>query len=73
MGGFTTFVSKIPFAMTTAHFLHKEFKLTSCVLETIYFPGNHIAIHISEKIKEILLQYNISSEETSLLSMTKLS
>ena len=37
--------------------------MTSCVLETIYFPGNHTAIHISEKIKEVLHHYNSGSEQ----------
>ena len=42
------------FATTTVHFLDKEWKLTSCVLETIHFPGNHTAIRISEKLQEVL-------------------
>ena len=53
------------FATKTAHFLDKEWKMTSCVLETIYFPGNHTAIRISEKIKEVLHHYNIGSEQIS--------
>ena len=53
------------FAMTTAHFLDKEWKLTSCVLETIHFPGNHTAIRISEKLQEVLCPFNIGSEQVS--------
>ena len=53
------------FATTTAHFLDKEWKLTSFVLETIHFPGNHTAIRISEKLQEVLCHYNIGSEQVS--------
>ena len=41
--------------------------MTSCVLETIHFPGNHTAIHISGKIKEVLRHYNIGSEQISVI------
>ena len=51
------------FTTTTAHFLDKEGKLTSYVLETIHFPGNHTEIHISEKLQEVLCHYNIGSQK----------
>ena len=61
------------FATTIAHFLDKEWKMTPCVLETIYFPGNHTAIRISEKIKEVLHHYNIGSEQISAIVHDKAS
>ena len=42
------------FATTTAHFLDKQWKLTTCVLETVHFPCHHTGISISKKIQEAL-------------------
>ena len=53
------------FATTTAHFINKEWNLTSCVLETIHFPGHHTGISISEKIQETLGHYNIDVKQIS--------
>ena len=53
------------FAMTTAHYINKEWNLTSCVLETIHFPGHHTGISISEKIQETLGHYNIDVKQIS--------
>ena len=47
------------FATTTAHFLDKQWKLTTCVLETVYFPGHHTGIIILKKIQEALTQYDV--------------
>ena len=40
------------FATTTAHFLDEHWNLTSCILETVHFPGHHTGILISQKIKD---------------------
>ena len=46
------------FATTTAHFLDQHWNLTTCVLETIHFPGHHTGILISQKIKDALAKYD---------------
>ena len=53
------------FATTTAQFLDKQWKLTTCVLETVHFPGYHTGISISKKIQEALTQYDISTTQVS--------
>ena len=53
------------FATTTAHFINKEWDLTSCVLETIHFPGHHTGISISEKIQGTLGHYNVDVRQIS--------
>ena len=52
------------FATTTAHFLDKQWKLTTCVLETVHFPGHHTGILISKKI-QALTQYDVSTSQVS--------
>ena len=53
------------FSTTTAHYINKEWNLTSCVLETIHFPGHHTGILISDKIQETLGHYNIDVKQIS--------
>lgn len=53
------------FATTTAHFLDQHWNLTSCVLETVHFPGHHTGILISQKIKEALAKYDVTADQIS--------
>ena len=53
------------FATTTAHFLDQHWNLTSCVLETVHFPGHHTGILISQKIKDALTKYDVAPDQIS--------
>ena len=53
------------FATTTAHFINKNWNLTSCVLETTHFPGHHTAVSISEKLQETLMCYKVDMDSVS--------
>ena len=53
------------FATTTAHFVDQHWNLTSCVLETVHFPGHHTGILISEKIKDALTKYDAAPDQIS--------
>ena len=53
------------FATTTAHFLDQHWNLTTCVLETIHFPGHHTGILISQKIKDVLAKYDVTTDNVS--------
>ena len=54
------------FVTTTAYYTNKEWNLTSCVVETIHFPGHHTGISISEEIQETLSHYNIDVKQISM-------
>lgn len=47
----------------TAHFITKCWDNVSCLLATSPFPGQHTAVNIVEKIKEILADYGIEINE----------
>ena len=53
------------FVTTTAHFLDQHCNLTTCVLETVHFPGHHTGILISQKIKGALAKYNVTTDQIS--------
>ena len=53
------------FATTTAHFLDQQWNLTTCVLETVHFPGHHTGILISQKIREALEKYDVTADQIS--------
>ena len=57
------------FATTTAHFLDKQWKLTTCVLETIHFPGHHTGILIYKKLLPSMMSVLVKFQ---LLSTMKL-
>ena len=41
-------------------------KLTTCVLETVHFPGHHTGTLISKKIQTVN-QYNVSASQVSVV------
>jgi len=53
------------FATTTAHFVDKHWNLTTCILETVHFPGHHTGILILQKIKDALAQYDVTADRVS--------
>ena len=59
------FQSQAVFCYNNCTFLDKQWKLTTCVLETVHFPGHHTGISISKKIQEALTQYDISTTQVS--------
>ena len=44
------------------HFIDGDWKMTSCVLGTYPFPGNHTAVNIVEKLREAMREYGFSME-----------
>jgi len=53
------------FATTTAHFINKQWNLTTCVIETVHFLGYHTSILISQKLKEALSKFDVSTDQVS--------
>ena len=51
------------FATTTAHFLDKQWKLTTCVLETVHFPGHHTGKLIYKRLQKAPTQYDVSASQ----------
>jgi len=51
------------FATTTAHFIDKQWNLTTCVIEIVYFPGHYTGILISQKVKEALSNFDVSTDQ----------
>ena len=51
------------FATTTGHFVHDDWNLVSCLLETIHFPSSHASIQISEQSKGSLTSYGIQPDK----------
>lgn len=47
----------------TGHFLTEQWESISCILSTCPFPGQHTAVNIVEKIKEILETYSIKIDK----------
>lgn len=46
-------------ATTTTQYTSKYWQLKSCVLETLFFPGSHIALNIAQKLKHVTAQYSV--------------
>ena len=49
----------------TAHFINEEWNFLSCVLGTVYFPGHHTGVHIADKVKETLWNFQIKTDQVS--------
>ena len=43
----------------TAHFITHSWQMVSCILATSPFPGQHTAVNIIEKLKEIMQSYEL--------------
>jgi len=44
---------------------NKQWNLTTCVIETVHFPGLHTGILISQKVKEALSKFDVSTDQVS--------
>ncbi|KAI2649132.1 E3 SUMO-protein ligase ZBED1 [Labeo rohita] len=54
-----------PFMSFTVHYLSTDWKLKTHCLETLYFPEDHTAEHITEMIENMLLDWKIKKENLS--------
>jgi len=56
-------------ATTSAHFIDKQWNLTTCVIESAHFSahflGHHTGILISQKVKEALSKFDFSTDQVS--------
>ena len=50
----------------TAHFISADWQMVSCVLATSPFPEQHTGINIAEKLKEIVISYDIEGSNMEL-------
>ena len=51
----------------TAHFISADWQMVSCVLATSPFPEQHTGINIAEKLKEIVISYDIDMKRVRAL------
>jgi len=54
-----------PFMSFTIHYLSTDWQLKSHCLETLYFPDDHTAEHITEMMENMLLDWKIKKESLS--------
>ncbi|XP_034540402.1 zinc finger BED domain-containing protein 1-like [Notolabrus celidotus] len=54
-----------PFMSCTVHYISSDWKLKCHCLETLYFPEDHTAEHITEMMENMLLDWNIKKESLS--------
>lgn len=52
-------ITKSPFLVLTIHSVNSEFQLDSRILKCVYMPEDHTGIHISERVLEVLAEFNL--------------